>query len=76
MSNGEKVCMISFDEMKIDIRYMYDRSTDRLYCGHEYVQVVMARDIIGNFKQPVYYAFDKKMTKDLLLSMIMRAEAA
>ena len=47
MTSGEKVCILSFDEMKLDDRHVYDRVADKFYCNKKYVQVVTARGILG-----------------------------
>lgn len=74
-TEGEKACIMSFDEMKIESKYCYDKGSDRIYKPHKSVQVVMLRGIMGNWKQPVYYGYDAKMTKSLLYSIIEKVEA-
>lgn len=62
--------------MKINTRYVYDRTTERLYCCYGFVQVVMARGKICNWKQLVYYYFDQNTTKTPLFSIINSIEEA
>lgn len=76
LSIEEKICIISFDERKIEKKYSYDKAADKMYTPKNYVQVLMARGIIGGWKQPVFYDFDCKMTKDLLIQIITEVEKA
>ena len=72
MSGGERVCSLSFDEMSLTPKYSYDRSSDTVIPNHKKVQVVMARGILKNWKQPIYYSFDTNMTKEILFGIINR----
>lgn len=74
INSGEKTCILAFDEMKLDTKYAYDKTSDKLYCGKKYVQVVTARGILGNWKQPVFYDYDRNMTKDILFEIIRSIE--
>ena len=76
MTRGEQACVLSFDEMKLHESYSYDKGADRAYGPHKYVQVVVARSIIGKWRQPIYYDFDQKVTKELLFSIISSIEDA
>lgn len=49
MTNGEKACVLSFDEMKLDESFYYDKGAGRIYGPRKYVQVVVARSIIGKW---------------------------
>ena len=44
---------------------------DEVLGPHNYMQVVMARGLFSNWKQPVYLAFDQKMTQDILNKIII-----
>ena len=74
LSKGEKACIISFDEMKVDHKFAYDRIADKIYKPHNYVQCVIARGIIGNWKQPIFYNFDCRMSKNILFDIISQLE--
>lgn len=76
MSEIEKLCVISSDEMKIQAQFQYDRKNDEVLVPGKYVQVVMARRIIGNWKQPIFYEFDCKMSQDVLFNVISQIESA
>jgi hypothetical protein len=70
----EKLTVISFDEMKIKAELCIDRKLEQVLGPHDSVQVVMARGLIGKWKQPIFYGFDKPMTKSLLFSVILSLE--
>jgi len=51
----------------------YDRKSVEVSGPHsqlQLLQVVMARGLFGKWKQPIYVAFDQKISKDLLLQII------
>lgn len=43
MSQTQKLCVLSFDEMKSKKKYCYDRSTDSMLAPANYIQVAMLR---------------------------------
>lgn len=55
LTTGEKACNICFDEMKIEVKYCYDKGADKIYKPHNYVQMVMTQGILSNWKQPLFY---------------------
>lgn len=61
LSRMEKACVLLFDEMKIQNSYDYDKKHGATLGPSKYVQVVMARGICGNWKQPIFYAYDRKV---------------
>lgn len=71
MTRIEKVVILSFDEMKVDSLYEYDQKNDEVIGPHSYMQVVMARGLFKQWKQPLFIEFDKKITKDILDSIII-----
>lgn len=70
LSDLEKICVISFDEMKINKAFLYDKANDEVLKPFSYAQVVMMRSLFGNWKQPVFYDYDFKMTKEALFDLI------
>jgi hypothetical protein len=70
MTEQQKICVLSFDEMKVRKIYLYDKSNDETLKPYSYVQVVMLRGLIGNWKQPIFYDYDCKLTKNLLFNII------
>lgn len=65
-----RVTVLSFDEVKISSVYEYCEKEDEVLGPHNYMQVVMARGLFDQWKQPLYMGFDKKMTKDILENII------
>jgi hypothetical protein len=64
MTNVERICVLSFDEMKLRAVYSYDKINDEMLKPYNYVQVLMMRGLIGNWKQPIYFNYDTKITKE------------
>lgn len=50
MTPLDRVCVISFDEMKIKKKYIYDKTRDETLKPAAYVQVMMIRGLFGNWK--------------------------
>lgn len=75
-SDLEKLTVITYDEMKIKSQYEYDTKRDQVVGKHSQMQVVMARGLYANWKQPVYIGFDQKMTKSLLFDVIKSVHEA
>ncbi|KAG5888938.1 hypothetical protein JTB14_012197 [Gonioctena quinquepunctata] len=71
MAPKEKAVVLLYDEMKVRNMYEYDEKSDEIIGPHDYVQVVIARSLFGNWKQPVYVGFDKNMSKELLYEIIL-----
>lgn len=59
------VMILSFDEMKVSSLYEYI-TKDEVIGPHNFLQVIMARGLFSNWKQPIYIEFDKKTTRSLL----------
>ena len=72
MNDNERECILSFDEMKVSKTLEYDPAADEVLGPHNYLQVVMARGLFKNWKQPVFIGFDQQMTKDILHEIIRR----
>uniref|UniRef100_A0A453Z0R0 THAP-type domain-containing protein n=1 Tax=Anopheles gambiae TaxID=7165 RepID=A0A453Z0R0_ANOGA len=68
----DRECVLSFDEMKICKMMEYDQATDEVVGPYNYLQVVMARGLFHKWKQPVFLGFDKKMTKDIIVTLIQK----
>ena len=55
----DKVCIVMFDEMKISELYDYHGKSDSVFGGHKFVQMVMAKGLIGKkWKEVIHYDFD------------------
>lgn len=70
MDTFSKLCVLCFDEMRLDSRISYDETEDRAYGPHTNFQVVMVRDLTSKWKQPIYYSFDQKITKEILFEIL------
>jgi hypothetical protein len=70
MNDFEKTVVLCFDEVKVKNVLEYDVGNDRILGPHNHMQCVMARGLFSNWKQPIYLDFDKKMTPDVLLTLI------
>ncbi|KAL4091696.1 hypothetical protein QTP88_026347 [Uroleucon formosanum] len=66
----EKLTVLIFDEVKISSTMEYDVYRDEVVGPHSQMQVVMARGIASQWKQPIFVDFDQKMTKSILFSII------
>lgn len=67
----DKLCVISFDEMKCREEWAYDRKSDTIIKPKRMVQVAMVRGLRGGWKQPIYYNFDTKMEASILYDIII-----
>ena len=56
----EKLCVLSFDEMKCREEWAYDRRNDVIIGPKRMIQVAMVRGLKKSWKQLVFYDFDKK----------------
>ena len=70
----ERFVVVSFDEMAVDQGLCYDSTEDRVYGSCRNVQVVMVRGLCSHWKQPVFFDFDRPMTRSLLSSVIAAVE--
>uniref|UniRef100_A0A182IDI7 Uncharacterized protein n=1 Tax=Anopheles arabiensis TaxID=7173 RepID=A0A182IDI7_ANOAR len=68
----DRECVLSFDEMKVSKILEYDPVSDEVIGPYNYLQVVMARGLFKNWKQPVFIGFDQKMTKVIIMTIIAK----
>jgi hypothetical protein len=64
LSTLEKLTVLSFDEMFIRNEICFDKNRQQVLGPHRTVQVIIVRGLCSNWKQPVFYDFDKPVTKD------------
>lgn len=74
MTVKQRVCVLMADEMKIKKVFDYDRATDTVLGPSNYVQVVMARGLFHNWKQPIFFDYDCQLKEGLLFSLIRKLE--
>ncbi|KAL7725887.1 hypothetical protein ACLKA6_016437 [Drosophila palustris] len=70
MPEVDKLCVLSFDEMKVAAAFEYDSSADVVYDPSNYVQLAIVRGLIKSWKQPVFFDFSTRMDVDTLHSII------
>jgi len=65
LTKMEKFIVISYDEMYVDSRCCYDEKQDQVYGPCKQVQVVNVRSLFGKWKNPIFFQFDCRITKDI-----------
>lgn len=70
MNDFEKTVVLCFDEVKVQNIVEYDVGNDRILGPHNYMQCIMARGLFSNWKQPIFLDFDRRMTSNILFSII------
>lgn len=68
----KKLCVLSFDEMKIKKQFLYNKLTDETLKPASYVQIAMVRGLFENWKQAVFFYFDCSMKKEKLETIISK----
>lgn len=67
-----RATVLCYDEMKVASLYEYHQKNDEIFGPYSYIQVVMARGLFTQWKQPVFIGFDTKITKQLLENVIVK----
>jgi hypothetical protein len=70
LSEEERLVSLCFDEVSLSRRAQYDPGRDAVVGPHRQAQVVMVRPLIGTWKQPFYFDFDREMDKELFLTLV------
>uniref|UniRef100_A0A2H8TYU1 Transposable element P transposase n=1 Tax=Melanaphis sacchari TaxID=742174 RepID=A0A2H8TYU1_9HEMI len=70
IEDHEKLTVLIIDELKMCNTIEYDEANDEVIGPHTHMQVVMARGISSNWKQPIFVDFDVNMTKTILFDII------
>lgn len=65
-----KICALSFDEIHISQRIEIERKEEKRVGPHKTVQLGMVRGLFKNWKQPIFYEYDKPLTKEIVLETI------
>ena len=71
-----KLGVLVFDEMDLKKKYEYFQKKDCIFPNHKKAQVALLRGLCHDWKQPVYYDFDKPMRSNLVEDIILKAESA
>lgn len=70
----DRLCILSFDEMRVESVYEYDAISDTVREPCKYVQLAIARGLKSSWKQPVFCAYDCKMTKSILDNLVVKLQ--
>ncbi len=66
--------VFSFDEMSIQKAVKFDQKEEKVYGPHGNVQVGMVRGVFSNFKQPIFYDFDREVDARLVHDVIAKLQ--
>lgn len=66
----ERISVLSFDEVYLSNKIEIDKKVEQAIGPHKACQTVMARGLISNWKQPIFYEFNRPTTKDILIQII------
>lgn len=72
MTEREKVVILGYDEMSVSQTFERDRRNDEIVGPHNEMQVISARGLFSNWKQPIYVNFDQAVTLPILNEVITR----
>jgi hypothetical protein len=75
MTELEKVATASFDEVHLKSGLAYDRKYDQVVGPHREANVLMLRGIFAKWKLPIWYDYDCKLTKEMLLEIINKVSS-
>lgn len=67
---------LSYDEIGISSKIEFDVKNEEVIGPCFHAQVLIARSIVGQWKQPIYYAYDKTMDRPTILEAIARLHNA
>jgi len=67
-------CVMGLDEMSIESEIAYDQKHDVILGPFKKMMVVCVRGLFKAWKQPIYFGFDIKMTKEWLFDIIRAVE--
>lgn len=70
----DRSCVVMYDEMDIMGVATYDTQLDQRLGPHKKLQQFMAGGIFNGWKLPVMFEFDRRVTKPMLLGLILAME--
>lgn len=76
LSELDRLCVIAFDEVYLSNKIEIDKKNEQVIGPHKCCQTAIARGLISNWKQPIYYKCDQAMTKDILEQIIQELYSA
>ncbi|CAI6366184.1 unnamed protein product [Macrosiphum euphorbiae] len=68
MNETEKLSVICFDESYVSNKICFDKKNERVIGPQKCIQTVIVRGLVNNWKQPIYYGYDKKNDKRVTIS--------
>ena len=71
LSEIEMICVICFDEVYTSQNIEIDKKEEKRIGPHKSIQVGMARGLFSKWKQPIYFAFEKPLSKETITNVIM-----
>lgn len=66
----QKLVVISWDEVYLSPRIDICKKREQVIGPYKTAQVCMVRGLFMNYKQPIYYKFDQKLTSEILIEVI------
>jgi hypothetical protein len=70
MSDRDRVCIMTFDEMKVETTYEYEKKNEQIMGPHKKLQLVQVRGLFSSWKQPIKTGFDMRITPDVLTELL------
>ena len=65
MDLKESQAVLVFDEMDIKKAIEYDNTLKQVYGPHKKLQVIMARSLVSNWKEIIFFQFDMNMNMNI-----------
>lgn len=75
MERRERVVILGYDEMSVSETVERDKRNDDIVGPHKEMQVISARGLFANWKQPIYVGFDQQISIPILNEIITRLHA-
>lgn len=72
MTEHERLCVLSFDEIYISQNIEIDRKLEKRVGPHKTVQVGMVRGLFSKWKQPVFFDYDKPLSTEVVNDVISK----
>ncbi|KAF2896683.1 hypothetical protein ILUMI_09498 [Ignelater luminosus] len=70
LDERERITVLSFDEIYVSNQICIDPKNEQIIRPHRACQVVFARGLFSQWKQPIMYMYDQPMTKEILFNII------
>lgn len=72
LSRKDKLTVLTFDELYICNKLDMDRKLQKVYGPYKTCHFIMARGLLKNWRQPIFYKFDTQMSREILFTVIQR----